>query len=42
MRVVRIDTAESVKKKFQWTPYSPTWTYKKTSKDMFHIQTIQV
>lgn len=38
---VRIETAARVKKKFQWTPYSPTWTYKiKTgvsSEYNFHI-----
>lgn len=25
---VRMATAARVKKKFQWTPYSPTWTYR--------------
>ena len=29
IKEVRIDTAASVKKKFQCTPYSPTCTYKK-------------
>jgi hypothetical protein len=28
---VRIETAARVKKKFQWTLYSPTWTYKVTN-----------
>jgi hypothetical protein len=27
---VMIEIAARVKKKFQWTPYSPTWTYKVT------------
>jgi hypothetical protein len=34
---VMIEIAARVKKKFQWTPYSPTWTYKVTKKDM-HLQ----
>jgi hypothetical protein len=33
---VRMEIAARVKKKFQWTPYSPTWTYKVTKK--MHLQ----
>jgi hypothetical protein len=34
---VRMDTAASVKKKFQCTPYSPTWTYKEKWADRPHL-----